>query len=320
MKKILIVDRVHPWLSEKLMEQGFDCQTDMTYTYESFIAEQDNLFGLIIRSRFVIDKQVIDSKPSLKFIVRIGSGVENIDVAYAEQKGIRVLSTPEGNANAVAEHCLGLLLSALRHISSADREVRNGEWLREKNKGTELQSHTYGIIGYGHTGPAFARLLHALGCKVYAYDRYNSNAGDENATMVSLEELLLNCDVISLHINYVPENKYFINKQLIDQTAQPFILINSSRGLVVNTADVVEALNSGKIKMACLDVLEYESTRLKNLPKEEWSDPMEELATLDNVILTPHVGGQTSDAELRHAKVAFESVMLHCEKHRDSTL
>lgn len=309
MKKILIVDRVHPWLSEKLSEQGYDCQIDMTYTDQTFIAEQDNLFGLVIRSRFVVDKKVIDSKPSLKFIVRIGSGVENIDVAYANQHGIRVISTPEGNANAVAEHCLGLLLSALRHIASADREVRNGEWLREKNKGTEMQSHVYGLIGYGHTGPAFARLLTALGCQVYAYDRYNPLAGDVNATMVSLEELLQKCDVISTHINYIPENKHFINKSLIEQAARPFILINSSRGLVVNTADVVEGIDNGKIVMACLDVLEYESTKLKNLPKEEWPETMERLATMEHVILTPHVGGQTLDAELRHAKVAVEKIL-----------
>jgi len=308
MKKILIVDRVHPWLSEKLTEKGFVCQTDMTYTDQTFIAEQDDLLGLVIRSRFVVDRKVIDSKPSLKFIVRIGSGVENIDVAYAEQRGIQVISTPEGNANAVAEHCLGLLLAALRHIASADREVRDGQWLREKNKGTELQSHTYGLIGYGHTGPAFARLLKALGCQVYAYDRYNPNAGDENATMVSLEEIWAKCDVISTHINYIPENKYFINQKQIALAAHPFILINSSRGLVVNTADVVEAIKQGKIEMACLDVLEYESTKLKNLPKEEWPEAMEQLATMERAILTPHVGGQTLDAELRHAKVAFEKI------------
>ena len=309
MKKVLIVDRVHPYLSEKLSDKGFVCLTDMTFTYDSFKAAPDDLYGLVIRSRFVVDKELLDSKPSLKFIVRIGSGVENIDVEYAEKKGIKVISTPEGNANAVAEHCLGLLLSALRHISSADREVRAGEWHREKNKGTELQSHTYGLIGYGHTGPAFAKLLHALGCKVYAYDRYNSVAGDDNAEMTNLETIMRECDVISVHVNYIPENKYFINEKFIEDVAQPFVLINTSRGMVVNTEDVVKGLESGKIRMACLDVLEYESPKLKNLPKEQWPVAMERLAQLENVILTPHVGGQTPEAELRHAQVAVEKIL-----------
>lgn len=309
MKKVLIVDRVHPYLSEKLSERGFLCLTDMTFTYDTFKAAPDDLYGLVIRSRFVVDKELLDSKPSLKFIVRIGSGVENIDVEYAERKGVKVISTPEGNANAVAEHCLGLLLAALRHISSADREVRAGEWLREKNKGTELQSHTYGLIGYGHTGPAFAKLLRALGCKVYAYDRYNPAAGDENAEMTDLETIMWKCDVISVHVNYIPENKYFIDETFIGNVAQPFVLINTSRGMVVNTEDVVKGLESGKIRMACLDVLEYESPKLKNLPKEQWPAAMERLAQLENVILTPHVGGQTPEAELRHAQVAVERIL-----------
>jgi len=309
MKKVLIVDRVHPYLTEKLSESDIVCLTDMTFTYETFKAAPDDLYGLVIRSRFVVDRAILDSKPSLKFIVRIGSGVENIDVEYAEKKGIKVISTPEGNANAVAEHCLGLLLAALRHLSSADREVRAGEWHREKNKGTELQSHTYGLIGYGHTGPAFAKLLHALGCKVYAYDRYNPVAGDSNAEMTDLETIMRECDVISVHVNYIPENKYFINEKFIEDVAQPFMLINTSRGMVVNTEDVVNAMESGKILTACLDVLEYESTRLKNLPKEQWPAAMERLAQLENVILTPHVGGQTPEAELRHAQVAVEKIM-----------
>lgn len=309
MKRVLIVDRVHPALAEGLEGRGFDCSTDMTYTYDTFAARADDLYGLVIRSRFVVDRTLLDTKPSLRFIVRIGSGVENIDVAYAESRGVRVISTPEGNANAVAEHCLGLLLGLLRHISSADREVRAGEWLREKNKGTELHAHTYGIIGYGHTGPAFARLLHTLGCEVYAYDRYNPNAGDECAKMVSLEELCARCDVISLHVNYIPENLHLINSEFIERMPHPFLLLNSSRGLVVECAALVRGLQAGKVTAAALDVLEYESTRLKNLPKTEWPEAMTTLATMENVILTPHVGGQTLDAELRHAQVALEKIV-----------
>lgn len=309
MASILIVDRVHPYLSEQLQAQGFDCTTNLSETYEQFYARPDNLFGLVIRSRFVVDRALLDTKPSLRFIVRIGAGVENIDVAYAESRGIRVISTPEGNAHAVAEHCLGLLLGLLRHIPAANTEVRAGEWLREKNKGTELSSHTYGLIGYGHTGPAFARLLTALGGKVYAYDRYNPNAGDENATMVTLEELCAQCDVISLHVNYIPDNFHFINEEFIARMPHPFLLLNSSRGLVVDCAALARGLQSGKVTGAALDVLEYENTRLQNLPKQEWPEAMHALAAMENVILTPHVGGQTLDAELRHAKVAYEKIM-----------
>jgi D-3-phosphoglycerate dehydrogenase len=234
--------------------------------------------------------------------------MENIDSQYAESKGIHCLSTPEGNANAVAELCLTFLLAALRHVATANDEVRKGEWLREKNKGTELASQTVGIIGYGHTGPAFARLLKALGCKVLCYDRYRHNYGDENATAVTLEELLEQSDVLSLHINYLPENHYFINKELIQKIKHPFIFLNTSRGWAVNTADVLAAIKEGKIKYACFDVLEYETSRLQIPPKDEWDAVLCELAETDQVLLTPHVGGQTLEAEKRHAEIAVEKI------------
>ena len=308
-KKILIVDRVLPLLSEQLEARDFQCETNKELTYEAFVALPDEYDGLVIRNRFQVDAAAIDSKPSLRFVVRIGSGMENIDTQYAESKGVRCLSTPEGNANAVAELCLSFLLAALRHIVPADQEVRQGQWLREKNKGTELASHTVGIIGYGHTGPAFAKLLKALGCKVLCYDRYQQNYGDENATEVSLEELFAQCDVISLHINYLPENHYFINKKLIDEIKHPFIFINSSRGWAVNTADVLTAIKEGKIQYACFDVLEYESSRLQIPPKEEWDMVLQELAETGCVLLTPHVGGQTYEAEKRHVEVAVNKVL-----------
>lgn len=314
MHKILIVDRVHPLLAEQLEFHGFQCETNRELTHESFVALPDEYDGLIIRSRFAVDATVIDSKPHLRFVVRIGSGMENIDTQYAESKGVHCLSTPEGNANAVAELCLTFLLAALRHVVTANDEVRRGEWMRENNKGTEVASHTVGIIGYGHTGPAFAKLLKALGCKVLCYDRYRQNYGDENATAVTLEELLEQCDVISLHINYLPENHYFINKDLIQKIKHPFIFLNTSRGWAVNTADVLAAIKEGKIKYACFDVLEYESSRLQIPPKGEWNAVLRELAENDQVLLTPHVGGQTIEAEKRHAAIAVKKIRaVSCE-------
>ena len=314
MHKILIVDRVHPLLAEQLEAHGFHCETNRELTHDSFVALPDEYDGLIIRSRFAVDAAAIDSKPHLRFVVRIGSGMENIDTQYAESKGVHCLSTPEGNANAVAELCLTFLLTALRHVVTANDEVRKGEWLREKNKGTELASHTVGIIGYGHTGPAFAKLLKALGCNVLCYDRYRQNYGDENATEVTLEELFEQCNVISLHINYLPENHYFINKDLIQKIKHPFIFINTSRGWAVNTADVLTAIKEGKIKYACFDVLEYETSRLQIPPRDKWDAVLRELAENDHVLLTPHVGGQTLEAEKRHAEIAVEKIRaVRCE-------
>ena len=307
--KILIVDKVHESLPAQLEAQGIVCEVNRDLTYDDFVLLPDEYAGLIIRSRFVVDKKALLSKPSLRFVIRIGSGVESIDTEFAERCGVRVLSTPEGNAPSVAQHALGLLLAALRHIVEADKEVRCGEWLREKNKGRELGSLTVGIIGYGHTGPAFARLLAPFGCKIYAYDKFKSGFGSAEVTEALLSTLLQECDVLSLHINYLPENHYFINKDVINQAKRPFIFINTSRGLAVNTADVVEGLKSGKISYACLDVLEYEDVRLKNAAKEEWQEPMRQLAEMENVILTSHIAGQTTDAERRHAEVAFEKIM-----------
>lgn len=309
MQKVIIVDRVLPFLSEQLEKNGYECVTNKQLTYEDFIGLPDEFDGLIIRSRFKVDHNIIDSKSKLKFIVRIGSGVENIDTEYAKSRGIKCISTPEGNANAVAELCLSFLMSALRHLSTANQEVRQGEWLREKNKGTELASHTVGIIGYGHTGPAFARILSLLGCKVLCYDRYKFNYGDEYATEATLEQIQNQCDIISFHINYTPENHYLFNKEFIDRMNHPFIVLNTSRGLVVNTADTISALKSEKILFACFDVLEFESTRLQIPAKSEWPATLQKLSEMENVILTPHVGGQTHESERRHAEIAVKRIL-----------
>ncbi len=312
MPKILIVDRVLPLLSDRLSANGYECETNKELTHDDFVALPDEYEGLIIRNRFMMDAAAIDSKPHLRFVVRIGSGMENIDTQYAESKGVKCISTPEGNANAVAELCLSFLLAALRHIATADQEVRQGQWLREKNKGTELASHTVGIIGYGHTGPAFAKLLKTLGCRVLCYDQYRQNYGDENAIEVSLQELFEQCDVISLHVNYLPENHYFINKKLIDQIKHPFIFINTSRGWAVNTQDVLTAIKEGKIQYACFDVLEYESSRLQIPQKEEWDMVLQELTETGCVLLTPHVGGQTYESERRHVEIAVKKIIAVC--------
>ena len=307
-KKVLIVDRVHPTLIDDLTQAGFSCEIAQNLTYENYLSLQDEYEGLIIRSRFQLDESAIDSKPQLKWIVRIGSGMENIDIAYAKRQGIECISTPEGNAPSVAEHCLALLLSALRNVSSSTLEIKEGLWEREKNKSVELRDRTVGIIGYGHTGKAFARLLQNFGCKIYIYDKYYNGFEDEHIEETSLKDLIAQSDIISIHINYEEENHHFFNKDLIEYAEKPFIFINTSRGLTVNTFDIIEALQQGKIQYACLDVLEYENVQLQIPPKTAWTKDLKTLVKIPNVLLTPHTAGQTLTAEKRHAEVAFERI------------
>lgn len=309
LRRILIVDRAAPSLSRDLEAHGYTCETRRDITYDDFLRMPDDLYGLVIRSRFQVDKPLIDSKSSLRFIARLGSGVENIDTAYAQSRGIVCISTPEGNANAVAEHALGLLLSALRNIPKSDLEVRMGQWLREANKGTELASHTVGIIGYGHTGPAFARILSTFGTRIMVYDKYRTDIKDDFVTVTTLPTLLHECDILSLHINYLPENKYFVNESFLNSARDGVILINTCRGNVVDTAALVSSLKSEKVRYACLDVLEYESVRLKIPPKNDWGNALLQLAEMDNVILTPHIAGQTLEAEQRHSDIAVKKIL-----------
>ncbi|MDR2979914.1 MAG: hypothetical protein LBV02_05705 [Bacteroidales bacterium] len=302
--RILIVDNVHPFLTDFLTRSGYKYDIITDIDYDGYLALEDDYDGLIIRSKFVVDWVAIDTKRDLKFIIRLGSGVENIAVEYAQKQGISCFNTPAGNAPSVGEYCLAALLSAVKHLPTADAEVKNGVWLRKKNYGKDLCDLKVGIIGYGHTGKAFARVLNGLVEKVYTHDKYKTAIGDEFAEEVDLETLMTVCDVISLHVNYIEENHHFFNQKIIDKAGKPFVFINSSRGLAVKTADLLTALQTGRISFACLDVLEYETSQLQLPPKAEWPNELQELATLNNVILTPHIAGQTSDSEFRHAELA----------------
>ena len=306
MKKILIVDKVHPYLVAQFTSRGYFCETILQISYNDFIKLNDEYEGLVIRSKFNLDDKAISSKKNLKFIIRIGSGTEHINLPLASAAGIQVISTPEGNAPAVAEHCLGMLLVALKKMAAADHEVRDGAWLREKNKGTELSSQTVGIIGFGNTGKAFAKILSAFGCKILVYDKFKTGFSETYIEEASLDEVMQRATVISLHINYLPENHHFVNTMLLQKAAQNPIFINSSRGLAVNTADLIFALDEDIISFACLDVLEYENVNLQIPPKAAWDDTLLRLTTNKKVLLTPHTAGQTVDAELRHAQVAIQ--------------
>ena len=265
--------------------------------------------GIIIRSRFNIEKDFIDAAPNLKFIARVGAGLESIDVPYAESKGIALFSAPEGNRNAVAEHALGMLLSLFNKLNKADREVRNGFWHREENRGIELDGKTVGIIGYGNMGKAFAKKLRGFDVEVLCYD-IKADVGDENATQVNLEEFQKRVDVVSLHTPWTPETDKMINSKFINQFKHPFWLINTARGKSVVTADLVYALIEGKILGAGLDVLEFEKSSFENLFTEEnIPAALQELMFLENVILSPHVAGWTVESHRKLATTIVDKII-----------
>ena len=261
--------------------------------------------GIIITTYTKLNQKVLDQATNLKFIGRVGSGLENIDLGYAKQKGIEVMSSPEGNANAVGEHALGLLLNVMNKISRANQEVKNGIWQREENRGEELDGKTVGIIGLGHTGSAFARKLKGFDVKVLAYDKFKTNYGSDWIQEVELDELLEKSDVISLHIPYLQENFHFINQEKISKMLQNPYLIHTCRGEVIDTNAVLDALHSKAMKGLGIDVYEDEPwTKGKNVSLEIYK----ELFSLDQVIATPHIGGWTIESKIKLAHVLMDKI------------
>ncbi len=306
--KILFIDKAHPSFKEKLENIGFEC-IEIETTYSQLLEKASQYVGYIIRSKFAIDKPLIDASTNLKFIARIGAGVENIDIQYAKEKNIVCLNSPEGNADAVGEFVIGGLLALFRHLLQTDTQVRNGQWLREENRGLELNKKNIGIIGYGNMGKSLAKKLSGFGCKILAYDKYKTNFSDNFVEEVDLKTLQQNAEIVSIHINYMPENHYFINKNILNGFAHNIFLVNTSRGKVLKTEDLVATLSTGKVKGAVLDVLEYENIRLQNQPKEEWNETMIALAKNKNVILSPHIAGQTTESLEKHVDVLIQKIM-----------
>lgn len=299
--KILHLDSNHPLLWQQLEEAGFNNEADYTSTKEEVEAKIQNYHGIVIRSRFKIDRTFLDKAKNLQFIARVGAGLESIDCDYAISKGIHLIAAPEGNKNAVGEHALGMLLSLMNKLNRADRLVREGKWIREGNRGFELEHKTIGIIGYGNMGKSFAKKLQGFDVKVLCYD-IQENIGDQNATQVSLKEIQEKADVLSLHIPWTPETDKMVNAEFIYSFAKPFWFINTSRGKNVVTADLVDALKTGKILGAALDVLEYEKLSFENLfIDSEKPAAFNYLLEAENVLLTPHIAGWTYES---HEKLA----------------
>ena len=306
--KILLIDTNHPLLQKGLENLGFQCHEDYTSDKEAIVNKIQNYDGLIIRSRFSIDKPFLDKAKNLKFIGRVGAGLENIDIAYAEQKGIQLIAAPEGNRNAVGEHTLGMLLSLFNKLNKADREVRQGKWLREENRGIELDGKIVGLIGYGNMGKAFAKKLRGFNVEVLCYD-IKPNVGNENCKQVSLEELQSKVDVLSLHTPETPLTTNMINTNYIDAFSKPFWLINTARGKSVVTKDLVQAIINGKILGAGLDVLEYEKSSFENLfIKGNLPEAFQYLIKSDKVLLSPHVAGWTIESKEKLAQTIVDKI------------
>ena len=304
---IYFIDTVHHALEEQLRKLHFNC---IDVTSADLITLQKKLVdanGIIIRSRFPMNEELLKFAPNLKFIARSGAGMENIDVAYCEKRNITLFNAPEANRNAVGEHALGMILSLMNKFHQGDAEVRKGIWDRERNRGEELEGKTIGIIGFGNNGSAFAKKLRGFDVNILVYDKYLSNLSNEFITQVSLETLYEQADVISFHIPQNKETLYWVNEAFFNQIKKPIYLINLSRGKIVSTKALINALNEGKVKGAGLDVLEFEKASFENFDQDRIED-FNALITNPKVLLTPHVGGWTIESYVKLSTVLGEKI------------
>jgi len=303
--KILIADDIHPIFIEQVEAAGYQCDYQPQIKLDEALQIINNYAGLVIRSKFDVDKRVIDAATNLHFICRAGAGLDNIDEAYATQKGVTLINASEGNMDAVGEHCVGLLLALMNRFNIADAEIRNGQWKRGANRGYELKGKTVGIIGYGFMGKSFAKKLSGFDVNVIAYDKYKTGFSDKYAREVSMEEIVKHSDVLSLHVPLTSETKGLVNDEYLFHFKKSIFFINASRGKVAQVQAVLNAIKSGKILGAGLDVLEVE--KFPALAEQPW---FEELKQCDKVILTPHVAGWTFDSYRRISEVMASKLLL----------
>lgn len=290
------------------MGLGYDCRDMLQADLASVLQVLPDAFGIVVRSRFRLDADFLGHGQKLAFIARSGVGTEHIDLEYAAARGIQVFTSPEGSRDTVGEHTIGLLLMLMNNLARADRQVRQGEWIRGGNRGYEIKGKTVGIIGYGNMGQSFAKRLQGFECTVIAYDKYKSDYGDAFAQAVSLEELQERADVVSLHIPYEDDNHHLLDRQYIERFRKPFWLVNTARGLVVKTEDLMHALQTGKVRGAALDVIEYEDQSFVHLDPKKMPQPFQQLLQMPNVILNPHIAGWSFEAEEGHARTLANKI------------
>lgn len=303
-RNILIVDDVHPVFMEIAGAKGYTCDYRPLIKPDEALQVIGNYAGLVLRSKFKLNREFIDAGANLRFVCRAGAGMDNIDKAYAAEKGIHLINAPEGNMDAVGEHAIGLLLSLMNNLNTADAEIRAGSWRREANRGYELKGRTVGIIGYGFMGHSLARKLSGFEVKVIAYDKYKTGFSDQYAREVSMEEIVKHSDILSLHVPLTSETNGLVDEEYLFHFKKPIFLINTSRGKVVKTQAVLDAINSGKIIGAGLDVLETE--KFPGLAEQHW---FEELRSSGKVILSPHVAGWTFESYRKISEVMGEKLV-----------
>lgn len=304
--KILLLDKNHPLITEQLLAKNFILEEDFTSSYDEVCTKIQKYDGVIIRSRIPLDQNFLEQATHLKFIARVGAGMENIDIPVAEKLGIQLINSPEGNRDSVAEHVVGMLLVLMNRLFIASIEVKNGIWLREENRGDELLGKTVGLIGYGNMGKATAKRLSGFGCKVIFHDIL-PDLSDEFATQVSLKELKEKAEVLSLHIPLTEETHYLIDEKFISEMKNDFYFVNTARGKNIETKYLVEALKSGKVKGACLDVLEYEKSSFENLDAD--NEDLTYLLNSEKVIVTPHIAGWTHQSKEKLAQVIVDKII-----------
>ena len=304
--RILHIDSNHPSLIPMLIKNGHVNHSDFISSKHDIGLVIKNYDGLILRSRFTIDKEFIDKAINLKFIARVGSGIENIDSKYAKTKNIEVISSPEGNSNAVGEHAMGLLLSLLNNINTSSVQVKKGVWVREQNRGHELEGKTVAILGLGNTGKSFAKKIAAFNCNVIFHD-INDDIKSDIAKKSSLDDIYENADVLSLHLPHTNLTFNLFNKTFIEKFNNPFWLLNTSRGSIVNTADLIEALKTNKVLGAGLDVLDIESSSFTEIINDKNED-FHKLNSFKNVIITPHIAGWTFESNIKLSKIVVNKI------------
>lgn len=306
--KVLFIDPTHPYLPEELSRLGFICDHFPDHTLEDYQSIISQYSGIIVRSKIHIGRELISLAPQLQFIARVGAGMEGIDTAYAAERGIVCLNAPEGNRDALAEHTVGMLLALFNHFLRADQQVRKGVWDREGNRGLELMGKTVGIIGYGNMGSAFARRLQGFQAEVIAYDKYKVGYGDACVKETTMDELHRKCDIVSLHVPLTDETVYLVDDSFIHSFHKNIFLINTSRGKVVKTEDLLKHLQTGKVLGAALDVLEWEDATFENLQDHRHRSLFNELMQCERVILTPHVAGFSLESNYKLAKVIVDKI------------
>lgn len=301
--KILIVDSNHSILHETLISNGFSCDLFWDKSVNELKSILPNYDGLIIRSKFKIDKTLLENCPNLKCIGRVGAGMENIDLVYAKERGIVCLCVPEGNRDAVGEHALGMLLMLFNNLKKADKEIRQGKWLREENRGLELKGKTIGIIGFGNMGSSFAKKISGFDCKILAFDKYKTGFTNEFVKESTIQKIQDECDIISIHLPLTNETRFMINDSFIKGFKKNIYIINTARGKCLDTAALVESIKCGKVLGACLDVLEFESDSFEGFEENQLPEPLKYLIQSDKVILSPHIAGWTHESNFKMSEL-----------------